>query len=68
MEDTAVNTNLELHSQGEQLVRIKDKTKEINKVVDRADKTSKYMTSFWFRMKERVKRVIGLDKEKEEKE
>ena len=68
MEGTAINTNVELHAQGEQLERIKDKTKEINKVVDKADKTSKYMTSWWYRMKERVKRLVGLDKEKEEKE
>ena len=56
----AKDTNVELNGQSEKLRDIDGKLNKINNTVDKSEKTSKEMDSYWTYLKNKVKRVIGI--------
>ena len=58
---TAINTNVQLHEQGKTLNRIEDKLEDTNYELRKAEHSAKQITSFWYRIKTKVKRVFGYD-------
>ena len=53
--------NEELYKQGEKIDNIDEKNKDLTKEVKKADETSKRMTSFWYRMKAKIKGWVHLN-------
>jgi hypothetical protein len=58
----AANTNLQIHAQGEQLDRMHKKAKHINGVLVKSEESAKEITSFWYYMKNKVKKAFGINK------
>ena len=56
----AISTNVELHSNGEKLGRINDHLGEINGDLNKAEHSAKEITSFWYYLKNKVKRMVGF--------
>ena len=59
----AINTNAALHGQGEALTGIDRKYNKINNTLDQSEDTAKEITSYWYYLKNKVKKVLGIKKQ-----
>lgn len=50
------------------MIEINQKLNKINQTLDRSEDTAKEITSFWYYLKNKVKRVLGIKKDKDYKE
>ena len=58
----AIDTNLQLHGQGEKLKGMDNKLNKINNTVDKCEETAKQMNSYWYYLKNKIKKAIGIKK------
>ena len=58
----AIDTNAELHSQGERMKAMDNKLNKINNTVDKSEETAKEINSYWYYLKNKVKRTFGMTK------
>lgn len=56
----AKDVNVELNGQGEKLVGINQKLNKINNTLDESENTAKEISSFWYRLKNKIKRAFGI--------
>ena len=63
-EEISENTGVEVHKQGEQIKRIEEDLSDLKRETDKAEKSTKRITSFWYWVKDGVKNYIKGGKEK----
>ena len=59
----AIDTNVELHGQGQKMDGLDKKLGTVNNQLDQCEETAKEINSYWYYLKNKIKRGLGIKKE-----